>query len=125
MGRAWVRYLIAVVFVLLVAGPYYLGAFGGWDGESEIKDWVGITLIAVVFLSTGFLVGRWWVLPLLLVPILLTLPLGVNEDDSDGWTYTWLLIWGPMLIGVPALVFGYAARIIVDAMVGHARPQSR
>ena len=119
MGGAWVRRSMAVVFVLLVAGPYYLHAAAGWDGLDGISDGVAVAVIVGVFFATGFFVGRWWVLPLLVVPVLLTLPLGVNEDDSDGLTYTWLLLWGEMLIGVPSLLIGYASRAIVDRFARH------
>ncbi len=103
-----------MVFVVLVAGPYYADALWDWEGDVAISDAVAVAIIVGVFFATGFLVGRWWSLVVLVVPVLLTWPLGVSPGDSDGWTYAWLLIWGPMLIGAPCLVAGYVTRVLAD-----------
>jgi hypothetical protein len=122
--RPWVRYVAAAVLVFLLAAPPFAHVLAGWDGEVEVSDAVGIAVIGLVFFAVGFLIGRWWSIPLLAVPVLLVLPLGENPEDSDGWTYAWLLIWGPLVIGVPFLLVGLMTRGLLS-MVRKRQPVDR
>jgi hypothetical protein len=113
MPRPWVRYWVAVLFVIVIAAPWYLSALEGGDGVSAPVAIVIVGLTLLVSPATGFLL-RWLAIPLLLVPVLLVMPLGVNPQDSDQWTYWWLLVWGPMLFVAPAVIVGLVVRLVRD-----------
>src|SRR4051794_31562637 len=96
LDRSWLRLGTAVVFVLIWCAPFYLdaatpdtgsasGEVGGLTETAFYIVWIGLTLLV------GFIVRS----PSLLLPVVIyvaLLPLGVNPEDSDGWTYAGLYL---------------------------------
>ena len=100
-------------YVGLVTLYVYAWALFDWD----LAGWLAVATVAIlsfaVYLLTGFLVGRWWVVLVLFVPVLLSLPLGSNPQDSDRSSY-WALVLIPTIFATPIVVLGLVARIIVN-----------
>lgn len=103
------RLAASLVFLLACAAPYYADAWFEVSDKSAVWLAYFIGLLAGFF-AVGFYVGRWWVISLLVLAPLVIWPLGVAPDDSDGWTYAWLFLWGPWLFGAPLLLLGLIIR---------------
>jgi hypothetical protein len=116
LSSPWVRFIAAVTYVLLVAAPWYI-----WSGHSgdelQVSETLVLVLFGVVGLATGFLVGRWWVIPVVFVPAYALLPLGVDPQDHDGWSYAALLFLPGLVFDMSAIVFvGLVARLVFDVL---------
>jgi hypothetical protein len=116
MDRAGVRYGVAVAFVVLLAGPWYVDALTDYEFEGGLLAWSVFVASVLCSLAAGFLIGRWWAIPLIAVPVLVTVPLGQAPDDSDGWYYWALLVFGQMLFAAPAVLIGLGARTLARVL---------
>ena len=102
--------------IVLTTTPWFVSAanngddvtFGG--GGLEMTYFVAVLVIAAL---VGFLLrgGAIAVLVLCVVPLI---PLGVNPQDNDGWTYWGLQVWGLMLLVTPAAILGIVVRLVRD-----------
>lgn len=123
-GMAWVKECLgprpgwqgriagAGAFILACVAPYCAQAWGGWEG-GDTAGWICFIALTAAFFAAGLLIGRWWVLLLLVLAPLAIWPLGADPGDSDGWTYMALFLFGPWLFGAPLLLLGLLARMIV------------
>lgn len=118
LDRSWFRLGTAVLFVLIWCAPFYLDAAtadstsGSADVSSQAETaffivWIGLTLLV------GYIVRS----PSLLLPIVIyvaLLPLGVNPEDSDGWTYAGLYLVPVGFFSFFILAFGWLGRLAAD-----------
>jgi hypothetical protein len=83
MDQRWVRPLAVVVFVgfaLVVIFGYYKSNSGDPD---NFPSYLQVAVPVVVYLVAGFVIGKWWFVPLMLVPILIAIPAGSIPSDDD------------------------------------------
>jgi hypothetical protein len=113
MGDARGRYAAAAIYVAALTLFTYARAVFEWDGDPGFLNefWILLVPFAVV----GFLVGRWWVLPVLFVPAILTIPLGEDPLDSDRVAYSWQVLM-VTAAGSPLALAGYLLRLAVDRL---------
>jgi hypothetical protein len=84
MHQRWVRLLAVVVFLgftLVLVFGYYRSNSGDPDNFPALLQ---IVVPLVVYFTAGFAIGRWWFIPLMLVPILIAIPAGPIPSDDDG-----------------------------------------
>jgi hypothetical protein len=118
MDRVWLRLTVAILFVLVWSVPFYLDAANP-DTSSGSGDVGGLAAAAflVVYggltLFTGFLV-RWPALVLPVVIYFVLVPLGVDPEDSDGWTYAALYAIPGSFFVFLVLLGGGVGRLGVD-----------
>lgn len=115
MDRAGVRYGSALGFFVLLAGPWYIDALTDYEFDGVVA-WTVFAASVLCSLAAGFVIGRWWAIPLIAVPVLLTVPLGQAPDDSDGWYYWALLTFGAILFAGPAVLLGLGARVLLRVL---------
>ena len=115
MDRLWLRIAVAAAFV----GFGLLLIYGFWkepydEGLQDLPFAVVVALSVLVYAATGFIIGRWWVVPLLAVPVLFALPAGaITADDDQLPVHTGYLAVTIMFLG-PVAIVGLIARIIRD-----------
>jgi len=84
MDHRWVRLTAAGIFLgfaLLLIFGYYKSESGDPD---SLPSLVQIAVPLAVYLAAGFVIGKWWFVPLMLVPILIAVPAGPIPSDEDG-----------------------------------------
>lgn len=119
MSRRWLGWISGAAIVLLATVPWFVSAANGGDDVTfggGIWAWAWFVVLIGAALATGFLL-RAWAIPLLVLCVVVLVPLGVNPEDSDGWTYWALQLTGPMLFVTPAALLGVAARLVRDGTV--------
>jgi hypothetical protein len=80
----------------------------------------GAGLLLLGAIALGAVVGRWWVLALTLVPVLLALPLPQGPGDSTPWPF----VAGGMVPLLFALAVGVAGRKLVESRLSRP-PEDR
>lgn len=122
MADSAFRRIAATVFVLLLTVPAYASEAFGWSADpGGVLDGVtGFLIWVIPFLVLGLLVGRWWALLIVFIPVVLVLPLGIDSGDHDH-----ALVTGETLIGaVIGAPFAAAGLILLPARarVSHRPP---
>lgn len=126
MGRVWLRLTIAILYVLLSTASFYVDAatpdispgsrdVGGLAAAAALVVYVGLTIL------TGYIVG-WPSLALPFVIYLLLLPLGVDPEDSDRWTYAALYAIPSGFFSFFVLGLGWSAGIGANAWRRRRKP---
>jgi hypothetical protein len=129
IDRPRFRLAVATLFLVVVVGFEYVQEIA-WANGSSPSDSLGplpILLVATCFPLAGFLIGRWWVIPLAFLPVLLVVPLGASQIDSDGEAVWFLMLSATILFAAPVTAAALLARLAVDwirrgrAVTGPAR----
>jgi hypothetical protein len=115
MDHPWVRLIAAVVFLafgLLLVFDFWKQPNG--QGLDSLPVAVQIALPMLVYAVTGFVIGRWWVLALLLVPILIAIPVGPITADEDKMPVYVAFAAATLLFLAPIAIAGVGARQLWD-----------
>jgi hypothetical protein len=117
MRSTGVRIAVAIAFVLAWCTPFYFDATtGDWDdlATGSAAEAAFLVVYGGLTLLTG-LVVRW---PALALPIVIyALPLGVNPEDSDGWTYAWLYAIPAGFLSLPVLLAGALGGTVTQSLL--------
>lgn len=95
----------AVVFVVVVLATASWAALGLEISPGSSADIVFLVGALLLYAGTGFAIGQWRALALVLVTVLVAVPFGDPDDDGVSvWVYIamdTLVLWGPaMLAGI-------------------------
>jgi hypothetical protein len=103
-GVPW-RATVATVFVV-VHLTWLLAGGDGWADREEVA-WT--VLFAALYFTTGLLIGRWWALALLPVPVALA---AIPDPTGEHAWWGTLLIWTLAYFG-PAFIAGLLVRMLI------------
>jgi hypothetical protein len=127
LDRIWPRVVVAVLYVGLWTVPYYVFASTNDAGTNSGSETTLLVVLAGLTLLTGFIVRS----PALLLPAVIyfaLVPLGVDPQDSDGWTYAGLYLVPAGFLSFFALAAGWLGRVGFDwwrARSGTTEPATR
>jgi len=100
----------------VLAAAVYGGLMAGWiHGPlyDELAAWVVLSLLALLHLLTGLVVGRWWALSIPLLTAVIRIP-GSDNDPFIG-PPEWIAMLGLMIIlGMPVVALGIGVRRWLD-----------
>lgn len=97
----------AIVFVVVVLATATWAALGLKISPGSSADIVFLVGALLLYGGTGFAIGQWRALALVLVTVLVAVPFGDPDDDGvPVWAYIAMdtvVLWGPaMLAGIAA-----------------------
>jgi len=81
--------------------------------EGVVPQWAWIVALYVAPFAAGFLVGRLWAVALPAIVVLLAVPAGQGSGEIPVFVGMFFVA----LIALPAIVIGWAARLLTDRFV--------
>lgn len=95
----------AIVFVVVVLATATWAALGLEIAPGSSADIVFLVGALLLYAATGFAIGQWRALGLVVVTVLVAIPFGDPDDDGvPVWAYIAMdtvVLWGPaMLAGI-------------------------
>jgi hypothetical protein len=102
------RVAVAVVFLALMTADIYPlnqepGHFSSFENALRLGAWLGFPIV-------GLLIGRWWAIPLVFLPVLIAIPAGPDLADNDQPAMWFQVLFGAILFGAPATAVGVVLR---------------
>lgn len=114
MDQRWVRPVAVAVFLgfaLVLIFGYYKSNVGGPDNFPSALQFA---VPLFVYLAAGLAIGKWWFVPLMVVPILIAVPAGPIPSDDDGLPiYVAIAVITVLFLG-PLGIAGVVARKLWD-----------
>jgi hypothetical protein len=116
MDRSWVRIVASGLFLAISIVWIYWGENQGPHHSllRTLPDGLALAIWMGSYLLMGFLVGRWWAIPLAFLPILVAVPAGASELDEDRMAISQMLVASTLIGGAPLTAIGLVARWVMD-----------
>jgi hypothetical protein len=111
MDRPWIRVAAAAGFLgfgLLLIYDFWKQPYN--DGLQSLPVAIQVALPVLAYAGTGFVIGRWWVIPLLAIPVLFAIPAGAITADEDQLSVHVAYYWATILFLGPIALAGMLAR---------------
>lgn len=105
---------------LLAVGAYFAASlifiYGVMAPNSAGSYWWLLPIVALQF-GLGAVVGEWWVVPLPVLLIPLSMPAG-HGSNTDSDSLVWTAVTGLVFFAIPLVAIGVAARRVGDQVRG-------